>query len=51
MDNESVLLFIAHGADLSIRDNKGESVIEAAEKRGPLRVEALQKAMQNANPR
>jgi hypothetical protein len=40
-------LFIAHGADLTIRNNAGETVVEAAKKRGPAREKALQKAMLN----
>jgi ankyrin repeat protein len=45
VDNDCVLLFLKYGADLSIRSNKGETVAEAAEMQGPLRVEALQKAI------
>jgi ankyrin repeat protein len=45
VDNDCVLLFLKHGADVSIRSNKGETVAEAAERQGPLRVEALQKAV------
>jgi ankyrin repeat protein len=45
VDNDCVLLFLRHGANLSIRSKKGETVAEAAERQGPLRVEALQKAI------
>lgn len=45
VDNDSILLFLRHGADLRIRNNKGQTVVEAAEGKGPLRVEALQKAI------
>lgn len=46
VDNSAVALFIAHGADLTIRNNKGETVFEAAKRHGPLREEALRKAVQ-----
>jgi len=46
VDNDAIPLFIAHGADLTIRNNKGETVIEAAKGKGPLREEALRKAIQ-----
>lgn len=45
VDNDCVSLFLKHGADLSIRSNQGETAAEAAERQGPLRVEALQKAV------
>jgi ankyrin repeat protein len=47
VDNDAIPLFIEHGADLSIRNNKGETVMEAAQSKGPLRQEALRKAMQS----
>ena len=47
LDEFSIALFIAHGADLTIRNNKGETVMEAAKKKGPAREEALRKAMLN----
>jgi Domain of unknown function (DUF6438)/Ankyrin repeats (3 copies) len=46
VDDDAISLFIEHGADLTIRNNKGETVIEAAKGRGPLREEALRKAIQ-----
>ena len=46
IDDDAVSLFIEHGADLTIRNNKGKTVIEAAKERGPLRQEALRKALQ-----
>ncbi len=49
VDNDAIPLFIKHGADLSIRNNKGETVMEAAQSKGPLRQEALRKAMQTAS--
>jgi ankyrin repeat protein len=51
VDNKAIPLFIEHGADLTIRNNKGETVMEAAEKKGPLRREALRKAIQELNQR
>ena len=49
VDNKAIPLFIEHGADLTIRNNKGETVMEAAKGRGPLREEALRKAIQALN--
>ncbi|MGO9641818.1 MAG: ankyrin repeat domain-containing protein [Candidatus Acidiferrales bacterium] len=49
VDMDAIELFIAHGADLTIRNKKGETVMEAAEKDGPLRQEALRKAIQKLN--
>lgn len=49
VDNDAIQLFIEHGADLSIRNNKGGTVMEAAQSKGPLRQEALRKAMQSAS--
>jgi len=46
VDNDAIPLFIEHGADLTIRNNKGETVMEAAKEKGPLREEALRKAIQ-----
>lgn len=47
VDDQAIPLFIKHGADLSIRNNKGEDVVEAARDRGPARMEALRKALQD----
>lgn len=49
VDDDAIPLFIEHGADLTIRNNKGETVIEAAKGKGPLREEALLKAIQKLN--
>jgi ankyrin repeat protein len=49
VDDTAVSLFIAHGADLTIRNNKGETVFEAAKRHGPLREEALHKAVEKLN--
>jgi len=49
VDNDAIPLFIDHGADLTIRNNKGETVMEAAKEKGPLREEALRKAIQKLN--
>jgi ankyrin repeat protein len=48
VDNDAISLYIAHGADLSIRDNKGRTVFEAAAEHGPLREEALRKAIEQS---
>ena len=45
VDDAALSLFIEHGADLTIRNKKGETVIEAAKDRGPDRVEAVRKAI------
>lgn len=49
VDDSAIPLFIKHGADLTIRNEKGETVMEAAKRKGPLREEALRKAIQNLN--
>ncbi|HET9803172.1 MAG TPA: hypothetical protein VFP96_08050, partial [Candidatus Acidoferrum sp.] len=49
VDNSAVALYIKHGADLSIRNKKGETVFEAAKRHGPLRVTALEKAIAALN--
>ena len=46
VDDDSVALFIAHGADLTIRNKKGKSVFQAAKETGPIRQEALRKAVE-----
>lgn len=51
VDNDAIPLFIAHGADLTIRNQKGETVMEAAKEKGPMRQEALRKAIQEAKQR
>lgn len=45
VDNDAAPLFLKYGADLSLRNKKGQTMREAAEEKGPLRVEALRKAM------
>jgi ankyrin repeat protein len=45
VDDDAMAVFIKHGADLNIHNNKGETVIEAASSHGPLRAEALRKAI------
>ena len=49
VDDNAIPLFLEHGADLTIRNNKGETVMEAAKEKGPLREEALRKAIQKLN--
>jgi ankyrin repeat protein len=49
VDDQAIPLFLDHGADLTIRNNKGETVMEAAQGKGPLRQEALRKAIQKLN--
>jgi hypothetical protein len=51
VDNDAIPLFIEHGADLTIRNNKGKTVMDAAKEKGPLRQEALRKAIQRSNER
>jgi hypothetical protein len=46
VDNDSISLFIEHGADLAIRNNKGQTVVGSAGESGPSREEALRKALQ-----
>lgn len=45
VDNDAIPLFLKYGADLNLRNNKGQTMREAAEEKGPLRQEALQKAI------
>jgi ankyrin repeat protein len=49
VDNAAIPLFIEHGADLAIRNRKNETVMDAAKGKGPLREEALRKAIQKLN--
>lgn len=51
VDDDAIPLFIEHGADLTIRNNNGETVMEAAKEKGPLREEALRKAIQKLKQR
>jgi hypothetical protein len=51
VDNDAIPLLIEHGADLTIHNNKGKTVMEAAKEKGPLRQEALRKAIQRSNER
>ena len=48
-DDTAIPLFIKHGADLTIRNNKGETVTEASKNKGPLRQEALRRAIEESN--
>lgn len=45
VNDDAMLLFLKHGANLTIRNKKGQTVVEAAENKGPLRQEALRKAV------
>lgn len=45
VDNDAIPLFLKYGADLNLRNKKGQTMREAEEEKGPLRVEALQKAI------
>jgi ankyrin repeat protein len=49
VDDDAILLFIEHGADLTIRNQRGQTVVEAAKEKGPLRLEALRKAIEKLN--
>jgi len=40
-----------HGADLTIRNNKGQTVVDAAKSKGPQRQEVLRKAIENLSQR
>ncbi len=51
VDVDAIPLFIHHGADLSIRNNKGETVFDAAKDEGPQRQEVLNKAAQELSER
>ena len=42
----SIPIFLDHGADLTIRNNKGQMVIEAAKEKGPAREKALCEAIE-----
>ena len=48
-DDSAITLYAKHGADLTIRNNKGQTALEAASAHGPLRVEALKKAIEAQN--
>ena len=51
-DNAAIPLFIEYGADLSIRNNMGQTVVDAAEEeKGPLRRDALSRAIQKVSQR
>lgn len=45
LDDVAPSLFIGHGAGLTIRNQKGETVIEAAKDHGPDREESLRQAI------
>jgi hypothetical protein len=45
VDHAALSLFIEHDADLAIRNQKGETVIEAAKDHGPDGEKALRKAI------
>ncbi len=45
VDNDAMSLFMKHGADLNILNKKGQTMLEASEEQGPLRKEALEKAI------
>lgn len=49
VDDSAIPLLIEHGADLTIRNNKGQTVLEAVKGKGPLRQEALRKAIQQSS--
>ena len=50
-DDRVIPLLMKHGADLTIRNNKGETVMEAAKDKGPLRQEALRRAIEESTRR
>jgi ankyrin repeat protein len=47
VDDKAIPLFIEHCSDLTIRNNKGETVIAAAKKKGPSRQKTLREAISN----
>jgi ankyrin repeat protein len=49
VDDNAIPLLIELGADLSIRTNKGETVMGTAKQSGPLRLEALRRALDRLN--
>jgi ankyrin repeat protein len=51
VDDRAISLFINHGADLTIRNNKGQTVVDAAKVRGLVRQEVLRKAIENLSQR
>ena len=51
VDNDVIPLIIEYGADLTVRNNKGKTVIQTAKEKGALRQEALRKAIQSSNDR
>lgn len=46
--DDAIPTFIKYGADLSIRNKKGQTILEVAQSKGPMRQEALRKALQTA---
>jgi ankyrin repeat protein len=50
-DPDSIPLLIAHGADLTIRNKRGQTVMEASRMAGSERQEALRRAMQSLHQR
>jgi len=48
-DDDAIALYLHHGADLSVRNNKGETVFDVAMEKGPKREEALRKAILELN--
>ena len=51
VDNDVIPLIIEYGGDLTVRNNKGKTVMQTAKEKGPLRQEALRKAIQRWNER
>ena len=49
VDNDAIPLYIEHGADQTIRNNKGKTVMETAKEKRPLRKEALRNAIQSSS--
>jgi hypothetical protein len=51
VDNDVIPLIIEYGTELTVRNNKGKTVMQTAKEKGPLRQEALHKAIQSSNER
>jgi ankyrin repeat protein len=51
VDEDAIPLFIRYGANLGIRNKMGQTVLEAAKEKGPIREETLRKAIEERKRR